>query len=119
MYNSKYIDIDTDKYNVNKELLVITLYDDYDKEYFSVLRGRNPIDRNETALSVDVMKKSNLNIGDYITLGVKGHDEKFLVTGEFGTKNGNGQSIRLRTEVVHNEVTGHQGFITLKNKEDL
>lgn len=117
LYNSKYINIDNEKYNVNKELLVVALHDEYDKEYFSVLRGRDPIDRNEVSLSVDLMKKNNLNIGDYITLGVRGKDEKFLVTGEFGTKNGNGQSIRLKMEVVHKEVTGHQGFITLKNKE--
>lgn len=74
-------------------------YDDYyESKSFSVIEGRNPTNNSEVAITKNLAKKTNKNIGDLVTLNVEGFNQTYLITGTFQIMSNSGLAFRITTE---------------------
>lgn len=109
--------IDNSKYKIEGGTLLATLYDKFNEENFSIMEGVNPRNKKEVSLSVAVMERNNLKIGDYVSLNIEGKAKEFLIVGSYGSMMSGGQSLRVTNDVVSNS-SGNVAFVKLKNVDD-
>jgi putative ABC transport system permease protein len=117
--------IDVSKYNIKNAQIVTYLYDNYDSsEGFnvSIKAGRNPKNKNEIALSEQILKEANLDIGDYIDIKILGEEKSLLITGSYIGMMSNNYNMRMTLDVVPKEIRNSLNNlnlnITLKDKND-
>ena len=112
------VGLDVSKYEVAGGTLMATIYNKFNEEDFSIIKGINPRNKNEVSLSVDLMKNNNLDLGDYIKIKVDDEEKEFLIVGSFASMMSNGQSIRLTSDVISDNSIGNVAFVNLKNIDD-
>ena len=112
------VGIDASKYEVEEGAVIATIYNKFNEEDFSIVKGINPRNKNEVSLSVDLMKNNNLDLGDYIRIKVEDEEKEFLIVGSFASMMSNGQSIRLTSDVISDNSIGNVAFINLKSVDD-
>lgn len=112
------VGIDINKYDIEGGSLIATVYNEFNEEDFSILEGFNPRNNKEVTLSINIMKKNNLSIGDYIELNIEGESREFLIVGSFSSMMSNGQTLRLTRDALTGESSGNVAFVKLKNLND-
>lgn len=112
------VGIDSKKYDVVGGMVAATVYNEFNEKDFSILQGVNPRNNKEVSVSVDIMKRNNLKIGDYITLNVEGKNKEFLIVGIYKSMMNGGQSVRLTSDALAGESNGNIAFVKLKNIDD-
>lgn len=109
--------IDNSKYKIEGGTLLATIYNKFNEDDFSIMEGLNPRNKREVSLSVNIMKKNNIKIGDYVTLNIEGKAKEFLVVGSYGSMMSGGQSLRVTSDVI-SDSSGNVAFVKLKNIDD-
>ena len=109
------VGIDTKEYEIEGGSFVATIYNEFNEEDFSILQGINPRNNKEVSISIDIMKKNNFKIGDYITLNIEKESKEFLIVGSYASMMNNGQSVRLTRDALLGESNGNVAFINLKD----
>nr|WP_284693881.1 FtsX-like permease family protein [Paeniclostridium ghonii] len=112
------VGIDSKKYDVVGGMVAATVYNEFNEKDFSILQGMNPRNNKEVSVSLDIMKRNNLKIGDYITLNVEGKNKEFLIVGIYKSMMNGGQSVRLTNDALEGESNGNIAFVKLKNIDD-
>lgn len=112
------IGIDTSEYKIEGGSLMATTYNKFNEDDFSIIQGINPRNKKEVSLSVDIMKRNDLSIGDYITLNIEGESREFLIVGSYASMMSNGQNARLTSDVLSSGSNGNVAFVKLKNVDD-
>lgn len=112
------VGIDCKKYDVIGGMVAATVYNEFNEKDFSILQGINPRNNKEVSVSLDIMKRNNLKIGDYITLNVEGKNKEFLIVGIYKSMMNGGQSVRLTNDALAGESNGNVAFVKLKNIDD-
>ncbi|WP_346870468.1 ABC transporter permease [Clostridium sp. UBA5119] len=117
--------LDVSRYNIKNAQVVTYLYDNYDNNYgfnVSIKEGRNPKNKNEIALSEQMLKDANLDIGDYIDIKILGEERLLLITGKYIGMMSNNYNMRMTLDVVPREIRNNLNNlninITLKDKND-
>lgn len=117
--------LDTTKYNIKNAQVITTLIDNYENnEGFnvSIKEGRNPKSKNEIALTAQILKDANLEIGDYIRVKVLGEEKSLLITGSYTSMMSNNYSMRMTLDIVpkdmRNSLLNLNLNATLKDKND-
>ncbi|MFR4162905.1 MAG: FtsX-like permease family protein [Paraclostridium sordellii] len=117
--------LDTTKYNIKNAQVITTLTDNYENnEGFnvSIKEGRNPKSKNEIALTEQILKDANLEIGDYIKVKVLGEEKSLLITGSYTSMMSNNYSMRMTLDIVpkdmRNSLLNLNLNATLKDKND-
>jgi len=117
--------LDVSRYNIKNAQVVTYLYDNYDNNYgfnVSIKEGRNPKNKNEIALSEQMLKDANLDIGDYIDIKILGEERSLLITGKYIGMMSNNYNMRMTLDVVPREIRNNLNNlninITLKDKND-
>ncbi|CEK30135.1 ABC transporter permease [[Clostridium] sordellii] len=117
--------LDTTKYNIKNAQVITTLIDNYENnEGFnvSIKEGRNPKSKNEIALTEQILKDANLEIGDYIKVKVLGEEKSLLITGSYTSMMSNNYSMRMTLDIVpkdmRNSLLNLNLNATLKDKND-
>ncbi|QYE99462.1 ABC transporter permease [Paraclostridium sordellii] len=117
--------LDTTKYNIKNAQVITTLIDNYENnEGFnvSIKEGRNPKSKNEIALTEQILKDANLEIGDYIRVKVLGEEKSLLITGSYTSMMSNNYSMRMTLDIVpkdmRNSLLNLNLNATLKDKND-
>ncbi|MCH1966101.1 ABC transporter permease [Paraclostridium sordellii] len=117
--------LDTAKYNIKNAQVITTLIDNYENnEGFnvSIKEGRNPKLKNEIALTEQILKDANLEIGDYIRVKVLGEEKSLLITGSYTSMMSNNYSMRMTLDIVpkdmRNSLLNLNLNATLKDKND-
>lgn len=117
--------LDTTKYNIKNAQVITTLIDNYENnEGFnvSIKEGRNPKSKNEIALTEQILKDANLEIGDYIRVKVLGDEKSLLITGSYTSMMSNNYSMRMTLDIVpkdmRNSLLNLNLNATLKDKND-
>lgn len=117
--------LDVSRYNIKNAQVVTYLYDNYDNNYgfnVSIKEGRNPKNKNEIALSQQMLKDANLDIGDYIDIKILGEERSLLITGKYIGMMSNNYNMRMTLDVVPREIRNNLNNlninITLKDKND-
>ncbi|WP_270506062.1 ABC transporter permease [Paraclostridium sordellii] len=117
--------LDTTKYNIKNAQVITTLIDNYENnEGFnvSIKEGRNPKLKNEIALTEQILKDANLEIGDYIRVKVLGEEKSLLITGSYTSMMSNNYSMRMTLDIVpkdmRNSLLNLNLNATLKDKND-
>ncbi|CEN75009.1 ABC transporter permease [[Clostridium] sordellii] len=117
--------LDTTKYNIKNAQVITTLIDNYENnEGFnvSIKEGRNPKSKNEIALTEQILKDANLEIGDYIKVKVLGEEKLMLITGSYTSMMSNNYSMRMTLDIVpkdmRNSLLNLNLNATLKDKND-
>ncbi|CEK37991.1 ABC transporter permease [Paraclostridium sordellii] len=121
----KIVYLDTTKYNIKNAQVITTLIDNYENnEGFnvSIKEGRNPKLKNEIALTEQILKDANLEIGDYIRVKVLGEEKSLLITGSYTSMMSNNYSMRMTLDIVpkdmRNSLLNLNLNATLKDKND-
>ncbi|GAA0104136.1 hypothetical protein UT300013_07580 [Paraclostridium sordellii] len=117
--------LDITKYNIKNAQVITTLIDNYESnEDFnvSIKEGRNPKSKNEIALTEQILKDANLEIGDYIRVKVLGDEKSLLITGSYTSMMSNNYSMRMTLDIVpkdmRNSLLNLNLNATLKDKND-
>lgn len=117
--------LDVSRYNIKNAQVITYLYDNYDNNHgfnLSIKEGRNPKNKNEIALSEQILKDANLNIGDYIDMKILGEERSLLITGKYIGMMSNNYNMRMTLDVVPKEIRNNLNNlninITLKDKND-
>lgn len=117
--------LDITKYNIKNAQVITTLIDNYENnEGFnvSIKEGRNPKLKNEIALTEQILKDANLEIGDYIRVKVLGEEKSLLITGSYTSMMSNNYSMRMTLDIVpkdmRNSLLNLNINATLKDKND-
>lgn len=117
--------LDVSRYNIKNAQVITYLYDNYDNNYgfnVSIKEGRNPKNKNEIALSEQILKDANLDIGDYIDIKILGEERSLLITGKYIGMMSNNYNMRMTLDVVPKEIRNNLNNlninITLKDKND-
>ncbi|CEN81119.1 ABC transporter permease [Paraclostridium sordellii] len=117
--------LDITKYNIKNAQVITTLIDNYENnEGFnvSIKEGRNPKLKNEIALTEQILKDANLEIGDYIRVKVLGEEKSLLITGSYTSMMSNNYSMRMTLDIVpkdmRNSLLNLNLNATLKDKND-
>lgn len=83
----------------NSPTLSAFVYDDYNSINLPVIKGRNPANKKEIAISTKVSNDLGKEIGDYIECYIGGdYKTEFLITGLFQTYYQLGDACRIRTD---------------------
>lgn len=121
----KVVYIDTAKYNIKNAQIINFIYDNYDQTddfKLSIKEGRNPKNQNEIAISEQMLKDAELDIGDYFEVKVLGEKRSLLITGKYIGMMSNNYSCRLTMDIVPSEIKNTLNNlninITLNNKKD-
>ncbi|MGL5870702.1 FtsX-like permease family protein [Clostridium chrysemydis] len=112
------VGIDTSEYKIEGGSLMATTYNKFNEEDFSIIQGVNPRNKKEVSLGVDIMKRNNLRLGNYITLNIDGKSREFLIVGSYASMMSNGQNLRLTSDVLESKSNGNVAFVKLKNIDD-
>lgn len=117
--------LDVSRYNIKNAQVITYLYDNYDNNHgfnVSIKEGRNPKNKNEIALSEQILKDANLDIGDYIDMKILGEERSLLITGKYIGMMSNNYNMRMTLDVVPKEIRNNLNNlninITLKDKND-
>jgi putative ABC transport system permease protein len=117
--------LDVSRYNIKNAQVVTYLYDNYDNNHgfnVSITKGRNPKNKNEIALTEQILKETNLDIGDYINMKILGEETSLLITGSYIGMMSNNYNMRMTLDVVSKEIRNNLNNlninITLKDKND-
>ncbi|MEW8994559.1 FtsX-like permease family protein [Clostridium sp.] len=117
--------LDVSRYNIKNAQVITYLYDNYDNNHgfnVSIKEGRNPKNKNEIALSEQILKDANLDIGDYINIKILGEERSLLITGKYIGMMSNNYNMRMTLDVVPKEIRNNLNNlninITLKDKND-
>ncbi len=117
--------LDVSRYNIKNAQVITYLYDNYDNNQgfnVSIKEGRNPKNKNEIALSEQILKDANLDIGDYIDMKILGEERSLLITGKYIGMMSNNYSMRIILDVVPKEIRNNLNNlninITLKDKNN-
>ncbi len=117
--------LDVSRYNIKNAQVITYLYDNYDNNHgfnLSIKEGRNPKNKNEIALSEQILKDANLNIGDYIDIKIFGEERSLLITGKYIGMMSNNYNMRMTLDIVPKEIRNNLNNlninITLKDKND-
>lgn len=117
--------LDVSRYNIKNAQVITYLYDNYDNNHgfnVSIKEGRNPKNKNEIALSEQILKDANLDIGDYIDIKILGEERSLLITGKYIGMMSNNYNMRMTLDVVPKEIRNNLNNlninITLKDKND-
>ncbi|WP_346929974.1 FtsX-like permease family protein [Clostridium sp.] len=117
--------LDVSRYNIKNAQVIPYLYDNYDNNHgfnVSIKEGRNPKNKNEIALSEQILKDANLDIGDYIDMKILGEERSLLITGKYIGMMSNNYNMRMTLDVVPKEIRNNLNNlninITLKDKND-
>lgn len=117
------LSIDTNKYKIKNKELVYCVYDNYAiSEDFgcSVLKGRNPEQADEVALSNQILNDSEMKIGDSIQINVGGKLKTFKITGSFASIYNNSYCYRVLLDAIPEELRTMVPIniiVSLKNEE--
>ncbi|WP_032122199.1 ABC transporter permease [Clostridium amazonitimonense] len=121
----KVVYIDVSRYNIKNAQIITYLYDNYDNNQgfnVSIVKGRNPKNKNEIALSAQILKDVNLDIGDYIDMKILGEETSLLITGSYVGIMSNNYNMRMTLDAVPKEIRKNLNNlninITLKDKDD-
>ncbi|WP_042273491.1 FtsX-like permease family protein [[Clostridium] dakarense] len=121
----KVVYLDIAKYNIKNAQAITTLVDNYDNDEdfnVSIKEGRNPKSKNEIALTDQILKDANLDVGDYINVKVLGEEKPLLITGSYTSMMSNNYSMRMTLDIVPNDLRNSlvnlNLNVTLKNKND-
>ncbi|WP_040951512.1 ABC transporter permease [Gorillibacterium massiliense] len=104
-------------------IVINKLEGNYDEFGYFTLSGRNPLNKNELAIGVNVARKFNKDVGDTIVVYIQGERSRLLVTGIYQAIANMSNSARLvadTTEPASNELSVTDGssldcFIRLKD----
>lgn len=117
--------LDVSRYNIKNAQVITYLYDNYDNNNgfnVSIKEGRNPKNKNEIALSEQILKDASLDIGDYIDIKILGEERSLLITGKYIGMMSNNYNMRMTLDVVPKEIRNNLNNlninITLKDKND-
>jgi putative ABC transport system permease protein len=117
--------LDVSRYNIKNAQVVTYLYDNYDNSdgfNVSITKGRDPKNKNEIALTEQILKETNLDIGDYINMKILGEETSLLITGSYIGMMSNNYNMRMTLDVVPKEIRNNLNNlninITLKDKND-
>ncbi|MED4401984.1 FtsX-like permease family protein [Metabacillus fastidiosus] len=72
----------------------------YDELGFAVLKGKNPRNKNEIALGINVAKKFNKDVGDILELYIDGKRQSFTITGIYQAISNMSNSVRIKSDVI-------------------
>ena len=112
------VGIDISEYKIGSGTIMATTYNKFNEEDFSIIQGLNPRNSKEVSVSIDIMKRNNLKIGDYINLDIEGKNKEFLIVGSFSAMMNSGQTVRLTSDVLSSGSNGNVAFVKLKNIND-
>ncbi|KEZ87339.1 hypothetical protein IO99_05845 [Clostridium sulfidigenes] len=117
--------LDVSRYNIKNAQVITYLYDNYDNNNgfnVSIKEGRNPKNKNEIALSEQILKDASLDIGDYIDIKILGEERSLLITGKYIGMMSNNYNMRMTLDIVPKEIRNNLNNlninITLKDKND-
>ncbi len=117
--------LDVSRYNIKNAQVITYLYDNYDNNQgfnVSIKEGRNPKNKNEIALTEQILKDASLDIGDYIDIKILGEERSLLITGKYIGMMSNNYNMRMTLDVVPKEIRNNLNNlninITLKDKND-
>lgn len=114
-----YIKYDSEKYGL-LDVYAIESFSTYDHLGFDIYEGRLPEKYNEINVSIQMLKNTNLKIGDKMNFKIHGKDEEFLIVGSFGSIKYGGRNVRLLNEAMeHYNLDNYYNIVAvqLKNKE--
>ncbi|KMY31907.1 hypothetical protein ACZ11_06905 [Lysinibacillus xylanilyticus] len=114
-----YIKYDSEKYGV-LDGYAIESFSRYDHLGFEIYEGRLPEKYNEINVSLNMLRDTNLKIGDKMNFKIYGKDEEFLIVGSFGSIKYAGRNVRLLNEAMeHYNLKPYYNTIAvqLKNQE--
>ena len=114
--------LDTKKYEIKSNECAATTMNSYsDGLGFSVIKGHNPKDENEVAVSLNILKESGLSIGDYIELSVNNKKSSYIISGSYNSLWEDGYGLRILSSAAEKEnpqFTYDTIFLNLKNAKD-
>lgn len=111
------VEINIKKYNIKSSFCGIQSFNSFDSNLgFTIIDGHNPKSSNEVCVSLNILKDSGLQVGDYLELSVKGKKETYLISGSFSTLMDEGYVIRI---LKNREIeSGHYNEIFLNLKDN-
>ncbi|MCH7322500.1 ABC transporter permease [Solibacillus sp. MA9] len=114
-----YIKYDSEKYGV-LDVYAIESFSTYDHLGFEIYEGRLPEKYNEINISLQMLRDTNLKIGDKMNFKIHSKDEEFLIVGSFGSIKYGGRNVRLLNEAMeHYNLKPYYNTVAvqLKNQE--
>jgi len=88
--------LDTKKYKIKSNLYSATVMSSYSDDLgLTTIKGHNPKNENEVAVSINILKEAGLSIGDYIELSVNNKKETYLICGSYDSMMEEGYGLRM------------------------
>ncbi len=119
---TKGIALDTKKYKIKSNDFAATTMNSYsDGLGFSVIKGHNPKDENEVAVSLNILKESGLSIGDYIELSLNNKKSSYIISGSYNSLWEDGYCLRILSSAADKEnpqFIYDTIFLNLENAKD-
>ncbi|ASA20364.1 ABC transporter permease [Paenibacillus donghaensis] len=84
---------------------------------FASLSGRNPHNRNEISIGINISRQLKKELGDIIELYIEGERHSFTVTGIYQSIANMSNQARVTADAV-NKLSTDVGYINLKNSAD-
>ncbi|NQX49309.1 FtsX-like permease family protein [Paenibacillus tritici] len=81
------------------------------------ISGRNPHNRNEISIGINISRKLNKEIGDVVELYIEKEKHSFTVTGIYQSIANMSNQARVTSEVVRN-LSAETGYLNLKDSAD-
>ncbi|MFJ8518881.1 ABC transporter permease [Lysinibacillus xylanilyticus] len=110
------------KYNSEKHgkvnLIAIESFSTYSNLGFEIYEGRVPENFNEINVSIQMLRSTNLKIGDKMSFKIKGNDVEFLIVGSFGSIKYGGRNIRVLNDVFkHYNIKPKYNIVAVQLKD--
>lgn len=108
------IGLDSSKYKLLSGMFMASTYNKFNESDFSITEGINPRNNKEVSVNIDIMKRNDLSIGDYIEINIDGESKKFLIVGTYSSMMSSSQNLRITNDVLSGGSNGNVAFVKLK-----
>lgn len=108
------IGLDSSKYKLLSGMFMASTYNKFNESDFSITEGINPRNNKEVSVNIDIMKRNDLSIGDYIEINIEGESKKFLIVGTYSSMMSSSQNLRITNDVLSGGSNGNVAFVKLK-----
>lgn len=115
VFGQNKVGLDSSKYKLLSGMFMASTYNKFNESDFSITEGINPRNNKEVSVNIDVMKRNNLSIGDYIDINIEGETKKFLIVGTYSSMMSSSQNLRITNDVLSGGSNGNVAFIKLKS----
>jgi len=115
--------LDTQKYKIKNSICSVSTMNSYSDDLgFTIVKGHNPKNENEVAVSLNVLSDTGLSIGDYIELSIKNKKSTYLIAGSYNSEWENGYCIRMLNSQIEKyspNFSYNEIFVNLKNDNNI